>query len=46
MIWTLLKFVNGVLLGLHLLCGLFLQDFLGFFWLSCYGFLLRFYYDA
>jgi hypothetical protein len=35
-----LKFVNGVLLGLHLLCGLFLWDFLDSFWLGCYRFLL------
>jgi hypothetical protein len=30
-VWTLLKFVNGVLFGLHLLCELFLLDFLGCF---------------
>jgi hypothetical protein len=31
-IWTLLKFVNGVFLGLHLMCWLFLRDFLGYSW--------------
>jgi hypothetical protein len=39
-VWTLLKFVNGVLLGLHLLCGLLLWDFLGCFLFGCYLFLL------
>jgi hypothetical protein len=39
-VWTLLKFVNGVLLGLHLLWGLFLRDFLGCFRLGYYRFLL------
>jgi hypothetical protein len=29
-------FVNGVLLDLHLLCGLFLRGFLGCFQLGCY----------
>jgi hypothetical protein len=43
---TLLKFVNGVLFGLHLLCELFLLDFLDYFRLGCYRFLLRSYYDA
>jgi hypothetical protein len=27
-VWTLSKFVNDVLFVLHLLCGLFLRDFL------------------
>jgi hypothetical protein len=39
-VWTLLQFVNDVLFGLHLLCGLFLWDFLGCFRLGCYRFLL------
>jgi hypothetical protein len=30
-VWTLLKFINSVILGLHLLCGLFLWDFFGCF---------------
>jgi hypothetical protein len=45
-VWTLLKFVNGVLFGLHLLCGLFLRDFLDCFRLGCYRFLMRSCYDA
>jgi hypothetical protein len=45
-VWTLLQFVNDILFGLHLLCGLFLRDFLGCFRLGCYRFLLRFCYDA
>jgi hypothetical protein len=40
MVWTLLQFVNNVLLGLHLLYGLFLWDFLDCFRLDCYRFLL------
>jgi hypothetical protein len=46
MVWTLLKFFNGILLSLHLLCRLFLRDFLGYFRLGCYRFLLRSCYDA
>jgi hypothetical protein len=45
-VWTLLQFVNNVLLGLHLLCRFFLWDFLDYFWLGCYRFLLRSCYDA
>jgi hypothetical protein len=36
MVWTLLKFVNGVLLSLHLLRGLFLWNFFDCFRLGCY----------
>jgi hypothetical protein len=31
-----LQFFKDILFGLHLLCGLFLWDFLDRFWLGCY----------
>jgi hypothetical protein len=35
-VWTLLQFINDVLFDLHLLCGLFLRDFLDYFQFGCY----------
>jgi hypothetical protein len=39
-VWTLLKLINSVLLGLHVLHGLFPRDFLGCFRLCYYRLLL------